>query len=732
MLQRSLFLILFLGLTILGSQNLQAATFEITNASGGSYTEIDSSGNVTLYGGLAGTCGSPSTTSTCNTCTDTSVPATACNLTAVNGSLNIGITVRIGTAIPAGGAKVRVYTETSASDRVQLGSDGTIATTVASSTVTIPVTFNWGNICQQDTNFQNTSCTVASPGPSAGTAFSAARKIVIGIDEDGDGDIDSDDETETIPVKYHYLDATQAAVSNQAACTSSDNTKFGACGFALDVGGDEKLFMRDVILSSTTPLVPSGAPDWFGVAFFYQDQTGQALTPGNVPSGANTPIIKEYDTADYSIDATLTGFDNYRDYCLIMGNVNKSKNIFYLTTGGVPADNCGTPSEVVGLLDDKSCFISTAAFGSNMASEVETFRQFRNHFLIPYEFGREFIQAYYEYSPPAANFIAQSEVLRFAARVLLYPFYFFSLLSLKFGFLYALLSSVVALLFVRQMKFFMQIWKTFGMSHRNRLKVLILLFSLSFLIHNRSYAQIFPNEKKVQHQGAEADGLVKIDKDGVYIYKPEPQNAKHASHIRLGMVSNPDVESEVCDENGGNCQAISFDDIYSGASGMGFEYLYEYFFGDGSSNYGKLGAQVGISVSYAQGQGRLVSDLNTESVETYSFLTVPLFAGAVYRFEYRDRQVLVPYAGGGGVYTILAEKREDKSDIKGVGAPGFYGIGGALLNLSALDRDLGSDFEAEYDIKNLWISAEFKFLSVSSDAFSLENGYIQAGMGFDF
>ncbi|MES2802784.1 MAG: CFI-box-CTERM domain-containing protein [Bdellovibrionota bacterium] len=731
MLQRSLILTL-LSLVFCTVQNLQAATFDIINATGGSYTETDSSGNVTLYGGLAGTCASPSTTTTCNTCTDTSTPPKACNPTAVNGTLNIGITVRIGTAVPAAGRKVRVYTETTTADRTPLGIDGTIPAAAVSSTVTIPVAFNWGNICQIDTNFSNTTC-IKTPGLTNGTAFLASRKIVVGIDENGDGDIDSDDEVEMIPVKYHFVDSTVTAASQQSVCTSTDNSKLGACGFALDVGGDEKLFMRDVILSSSTPLIPADAPEWFGVAFFYQDQTGQALTPANVSTGTNPPIIKSYDKTDYSIDATLDGFTNYRDYCLIMGNINKSQNIFYLTTGGVPADNCGTPSEVVGLLDDKSCFISTAAFGSDMALEVETFRRFRNHFLIPYDFGREFIKAYYEYSPPAANFIGQSEVLRFIARVLLYPFYFFSILSLKFGFLFALLSVVMTLLFVRQLKFFMQIWKSFGLRNRMHLKVWILLFSLAFFVQNQTYAQIFPNEKKVQKPGAEADGLVKIDKDGVYIYKPELQNAKHSSHVRLGMVSNPDVESEICDENDQNCQAISFDDIYSGASGMGFEYLYEYFFfTDGGVNYGKLGGQLGISASYAQGQGRLVSDLNTESIESFTFLTVPLFAGAVYRFEYRDRQILVPYAGGGGVYTILAEKREDSSDIKGVGAPGFYAIGGALLNISALDRDLGSDFEAEYDIKNLWLSAEFKFISVSSEAFSLENGYIQGGMGFDF
>ena len=727
MLQRSLILSILLFFSA-----VHAADFTINGVSGGSFAENTESSGIALYGGIAGTCASPSSGSTCNTCTSTTTPAVACNPTSVHAALQIGITISTNTAITNRAIKVYtgVGTNFDTANPIQIGTTNNTITAAASSTVTVPVTVTWGNVCAQDTNFGSAACTPTS-NPTTGQSFQSGRRIFVGIDVDGDGVEES--ETASFPIYLHHIDITQAAINQQAVCASQDNTKFGACGFTLDVGGDEKLFMRDLILSSSTPLVPSGAPDWYGVAFFSQDQTGQALNPANVSTASSEPIIKAYDTKDYSIDATLNGFTNYHDYCLIMGNINKAQNIFYLTTGGTAAENCGQPSEVVGLLDDKSCFISTAAFGSDMAKEVETFRQFRNHFLIPYDFGREFVKTYYKYSPPAAKFIAQSEVLRFAARVMLYPFYFFSLLSLKFGFLYALLGLVMTILFLRQMKFFIQLWKTFGVSNRNRLKIFLVLFSVAFLAQTKAYAQLFPNQKTVQRKGSQADGLVKIDKDGVYIYKPEPQNVKQASHVRLGMVSNPDVESEVCDENDQNCQTITFDDIYSGASGMGFEYVYEnFFFTDNGVNFGKLGLQLGISISYAQGQGRLVSNLNTESVESYSFLTVPLFAGGIYRFEYRDRQILVPYFGGGGVYTVLAEKREDKSDVKGIGAPGFYAFGGGLLNLSAIDRDLGAEFSTEYDIKNLWLSVEYKFLSVSSEAFSLENGYVQAGMGFDF
>lgn len=725
MLQRCLFLSLFLFFSI-----AQAADIKIASVSGGSYTETDSSGAISLYGGMAGTCASPSSSSTCNTCTSTSTPAVGCNKTNVHSALQIGIAITTGAAVT--NKSIRVYTGVGSNfdNAVQIGSTTATITAAASTTVTVPVTVTWGNVCAEDTSFGNSSCTPGS-NPTTGTSFQSGRRIFVGIDADGDG-MESDEVT-SFPIYLHHINISDPLISNQAVCASPDSSKYGACGFMLDVGGDEKLFLRDLVLSSSTPLVPSGAPDWYGVAFFYQDQTGQALNPANVSTGSGGPIIKTYDTTDYSVDATLTGFTNYQDYCLIMGNINKAQNIFLLTSGGTSAENCGTPSEVVGLLDDKSCFISTAAFGSDMAQEVKTFRQFRNHFLIPYDLGRDFVKLYYKYSPPMANFISQSEVLRFAARVMLYPLYFFSILSLKFGFMYALLALVMTLLFLRQMKFFVQIWKSFGLSNRNRLGQFLILFSAVFLSQTKAYAQLFPDQKKVQHKGAEADGLIKIDKDGVYIYKAEPHNVKNSSHLRVGTVSNPNVESEICDENGGNCQVITFDDIYSGASGMAIEYLYEYFlFTDSGHNFGKFGLQVGASVSYAQGHGRLVANLNTESIESYSFITAPLFVGGVYRFEYRDRQILVPYFGGGGAYAVLAEKREDKSDIKGVGAPGFYGFGGALLNISALDRDMGADFESEYDIKNLWLSAEYKFISVQSDAFSLENGYVQAGLGFDF
>ncbi len=77
-------------------------------------------------------------------------------------------------------------------------------------------------------------------------------------------------------------------------------------------------------------------------------------------------------------------------------------------------------------IDNFSCFIATAAYGSAMAPEVRAFRLFRDRYLLTHPAGRSLVALYYRVSPPVADAISRSAVLRSAARGLLVPF---SLLS---------------------------------------------------------------------------------------------------------------------------------------------------------------------------------------------------------------------------------------------------------------------------------------------------------------
>lgn len=67
------------------------------------------------------------------------------------------------------------------------------------------------------------------------------------------------------------------------------------------------------------------------------------------------------------------------------------------------------------------CFIATAAFGSPVEKHVMLLRHFRDAFLLTNGPGRQLVEAYYRYSPPAADFIGRHEYVKLAVRVLLYP-----------------------------------------------------------------------------------------------------------------------------------------------------------------------------------------------------------------------------------------------------------------------------------------------------------------------
>lgn len=634
------------------------------------------------------------------------MPIESCNPTSIHPTLQLSVTLAVSTTI-AGQTIDYILGTTSNGTTID---DSVVGTVTAAETMTISG-LTWSEICGADGNFDS-NCDATASGTVV--TSTSGRALYVALDLNDDGDTTDDNETTTVPIKINYVDD-DALNHTQNYCTpTGDSALKGFCGYVVRPG-DQKVKIDVYPATSSLPTATGDSTGWFGVAFIYR---AGAAAASDVANNSSTPIIRQHNSSLELSNDVVDGLQNGTQYCFAMGNVNKAQNIFLFSiSGSAPADVCAIPSEVVGLLDDKSCFISTAAFGSDMAAEVQIFRNFRDHFLVESELGRLFIKTYYKYSPPLASVISESEILKFIVRLFLYPLYFFSLISLRWGFLEALLAFVGLVILISQ-------FKKVILSR----KINFIWIFLMFGFYTQDSSAQLRETKKTKHVGA-AQGLIRIDKDGNYIYKTDVSNTRESSHFKIGAAGNPEITTDIESADGSQIESVTFDDVYPNASALAFEYSYEYFM---IKHGGKIGGHLSVGFQVAQGKGRLVNDPSQESFESFTFLTMPLNLGLIYRFEYTDRQILVPYVVGGGSVMVLAEKREDRSKVNAIAGFGFFTAAGGLLNLTAFDRDMASELAAEYDIKNLWLSAEFKYLNVTNEAFIYDSGYVQGGFGFDF
>lgn len=93
-----------------------------------------------------------------------------------------------------------------------------------------------------------------------------------------------------------------------------------------------------------------------------------------------------------------------------------------------------------------NCFIATAAFGSPLERHVRTLQEFRDRCLMTNGPGRAFVRLYYQYSPPLAERISESPLLRGMVRILLIPLVLFGSFMVKCGISWKVLFFAVMLI----------------------------------------------------------------------------------------------------------------------------------------------------------------------------------------------------------------------------------------------------------------------------------------------
>ncbi len=130
------------------------------------------------------------------------------------------------------------------------------------------------------------------------------------------------------------------------------------------------------------------------------------------------------------------------------GDADRLANGIIVDPGGIASEGSSyidTDSSVSGggSGGGGGCFIATAAFGSKFEKHVPILRQFMAVYLLPNRAGRAFVDSYYKYSPPMANFIANHDTIRKMVRWCLLPIVGLIWVVLRFGVVLVLLFMVL-------------------------------------------------------------------------------------------------------------------------------------------------------------------------------------------------------------------------------------------------------------------------------------------------
>lgn len=421
------------------------ATLTISSIGGvSSYTISTSTTTVNaIYGGRAISSSVTTCTqdglNTCNSCTgEGSNKLSPCNPNSVYPTLKVRLTLVSSTSFGAGAT----------ADVKNTTSNTTVTSTATVSGSSVVVDILWSDLC---------SSFISS---GSGTCSAGAFKGTMTVNTYAPGSSTATD-TLTFTVYYSAIDAN--STSYYTECNSTQPGTYAGYCYARFERGDEKVYLDQLYIDTGYPTSPFSSIKYSGLVFMYEQQTAadagnDATTIARISNNSNRTIIAVNNVSDPATisDNRVTGLTNEERFCFVMANQDQTGNIFNFTpvsSYSATSNNslCATPSKVVGLLDDKHCFIATAAFDSDMAPEVETFRQFRNHFMAKNFIGRSIVKTYYKLSPPLAQFISENEFLKASVRAALWPILMFAKLSLEIGLMASLCLLLITLFVAREL-----------------------------------------------------------------------------------------------------------------------------------------------------------------------------------------------------------------------------------------------------------------------------------------
>jgi len=169
-------------------------------------------------------------------------------------------------------------------------------------------------------------------------------------------------------------------------------------GLDLEGGEDYTLARYPTTIETVSGAIriASATGSWASVANQETDYETGALTANLTSTGLFAPFAQ----AEVDSGGTSTGETTF---WMILSPILLALGILEVADGSGP------------------CFIATAAYGTPMAADIDTLRQFRDEVLLTSAGGSLAVDAYYRLSPPIADWVAASPVLAAIVRACLIP-----------------------------------------------------------------------------------------------------------------------------------------------------------------------------------------------------------------------------------------------------------------------------------------------------------------------
>lgn len=438
----------FIGFILVFIASSAHATVTISSVDGVSAWE--SGATPIFYGGTAGDGTVCTGTGLCNNCDDAAGALLACNRTRITQN-----------------TIAYVYFTSDAKDgkATITESDGTsplyqsTGSTTHGNTASIQIT--WDALCAQMTGGPTVNC------EDDGTSdLNGSLSVRIGIDGDADGLLSSSND-DYITASFRAIRLMGDTVSTASGSASAATN--GIYDWSV-YPGDAKVYLENITAWEGFPSSANGVTytkvHLLSVERATKDCDVNLFGNSFVNPDSGKVVTQDLNSEGDLSDERFFGYANDTTFYMFkVALEDKAGNIGLFTSDAVadcdPDKHVVMPGEVFGLLkDQQNCFISTAAFGSRMSPQVETFRNFRDEFLVTNWLGRKLTLLYYDYSPKLAKAIAKDDYLRLTSRIALYPFLIFAKLALEIGFFGATLTFAIILLA------FFQLWS--GYHKRSR------------------------------------------------------------------------------------------------------------------------------------------------------------------------------------------------------------------------------------------------------------------------